>query len=293
MERIDSSDPVRLGDVLITGGTGFFGQHFVRRLLTEHMSERICIYSRDEFKQFQMRQAFGDDSRLRWFIGDVRDQARLSRAMRNIETVIHGAALKRIEVGHYNPGEMVKTNVQGTMNVAEACQDNHVRASVLLSSDKAFQPISAYGQSKALAESIFLASNSTGGALGTRFLVTRYGNVAGSTGSVIPVWRAAIAAGETIRVTDSEATRFWMFANEAVDLVLAAAIAPTKARPLLIPQLPAFRLGDLVKAMGVRVYDEVGLPKHEKMHEAMDFYNSSDIATRLTVDQLKEMLTHV
>ena len=293
MERIDNSHPVRLGDVLVTGGTGFFGQHFVRRLLDDHLSDRICIYSRDEFKQFHMRERFQDDSRLRWFIGDVRDEARLSRAMRGVLVVVHAAALKRIEVGFYNPSEMVKTNVLGTMNVVEACQDNRVRTAVLLSSDKAFQPISAYGQSKALAESIFLASNGTGGVLGTRFMVTRYGNVANSTGSVIPVWRAAMAAGKPVRVTDPEATRFWMYAHEAVDLVMAAIVAPANVRPLLIPTLPAYRLGDLCDAMAPMGRVIGSLPAHEKMHESMDFYNSSDIAKRLTVDQLKEMLTHV
>ena len=286
MERIDNSHPVRLGDVLVTGGTGFFGQHFVRRLLEDHLSDRICIYSRDEWKQAQMREAFGNDSRLRWFIGDVRDEGRLWRAMKGVQVVVHAAALKRIEVGFYNPSEMVKTNVLGTMNVVEACQDCGVRTAVLLSSDKAFQPISAYGQSKALAESIFLASNGTGGALGTRFMVTRYGNVSNSTGSVIPLWRAALKSGARVRITDPDATRFWMYSGEAVDLVLAAITSPSNAPSLLVPDLPAFRLGDLAAAIGIEDADIVGLPAHEKLDESMDGTRCSATARRMSIQEL-------
>ena len=206
--------------ILITG-CGYFTKHFVRQLLGQPY-ERICIYSRDEWKQAQLRAALNDNAALRWFVGDVRDLARLKRAMRGVNVVVHGAALKRIEVGQYNPDEMVKTNTVGTMNVIEACLENGVTHATLLSTDKAYQPVSPYGQSKALAESLFIASNDVGGKGGTEFCVTRYGNVAGSTGSVIPTWREQLRRGLSIRITDPEATRFWMTPFEAVTMVLMA-----------------------------------------------------------------------
>ena len=277
-----------IGDILVTGATGFFGRHFVKRLLDQNLSHRICIYSRDEFKQFQMRQQFKDDPRLRWFVGDVRDRDRLLTATQGIACVVHAAALKRIEVGRYNPMEMVKTNVIGSMNVVEACQHAGVKRAVLLSSDKAFEPISPYGQSKALAESLFISGNETGGRDSTRFVVTRYGNVAGSTGSVIPLWRAA----DRIRVTHQDATRFWMTADEAVELVLAA-VTNQSTRSFYIPTLPAFRLGDLLSAMDVHEFDTVGLPPWEKKNETLAPGQSSDKARRMTVDEIKEALRNV
>lgn len=273
--------------VLITGGTGFFGRHFVRRLFEDDDVERICIYSRDEFKQAQMREEFGDDSRLRFFVGDVRDRDRLARAFDGVNVVVHAAALKRIETGHYNPGEMVKTNVQGTMNVIEAAMDKMVEKAIFLSSDKAFEPVSAYGQSKALAESLFLAANNTRGSHGPRFAVTRYGNVAGSTGSVIPRWRGMDGA---VPLTDPDATRFWMVADEAVDLVLD--VIEEMPEEVAIPELPAFRLGDLAEAMG-RDTRVTGLPAFEKKHESMCETMCSASAERMTVDELREALTHV
>lgn len=205
--------------VLITGGTGFLARGLVRRLLEEG-EERICLYSRNEFAQARMREEFNDDRRLRWFIGDVRDQERLERAMQSVESVIHAAALKRIEVGHYNPDEMLKTNVWGTTNVIEAARRAHVARVVFVSSDKAFQPVSPYGQTKALAESMVLAAN-TISPWGPKFSVCRYGNVAGSTGSVIPVWRELLARPDNtakgVRITDPDCTRFWMSREEAVD----------------------------------------------------------------------------
>ena len=285
-----------LGDVLITGGTGFFGHRFVSRLLTHKLSDRICIFSRDEFKQAQMRRRFQDDRRLRWFIGDVRDEGRLWRAAKGINTVIHAAALKRIEVGRYNPVEMVKTNVQGTVNVVEVCHDVGVRRAVYLSSDKAFEPISPYGQTKALGESIWLAGNETGGAAATRFVVTRYGNVSGSTGSVIPTWRTALEHGERIAMTDPDATRFWMYGSEAVDLVLMAAQRSYElANKVLVPVLPAFRLYDLFCALGgsPKDVDVTGMPAWEKMHESMAPNRCSSDAARMRIEDLTYALAHI
>lgn len=268
--------------VLITGGTGYFGKAMTRRLLKDGV-ERICILSRDEYKQAIMRQEFKDDPRLRFFIGDVRDLTRLKRAMNGVEMVYHAAALKRIEVGYYNPDEMVSTNIIGTQNVIDAALSKNSKA-VLLSTDKAFQPCSAYGYSKAVAESLFLAA-------GPNFSVTRYGNVSGSTGSVIPKWRALLCAGhETVPVTDPDATRFWMTEQEAVQLVLDT--AESMPRDVAIPVLPAYRVGDLAEAMGAKM-SIIGLPKWEKKHESMSEGNSSDIARRMSVEELMEALRNV
>lgn len=236
-----------------------------------------------------MRQAFGDDPRLRFFVGDVRDQQRLKRAMHGVGVVVHAAALKRIETGAYNPDEMLKTNVYGSINVIEAAADAGVAKAVFLSTDKAFQPVSPYGMSKALAESVWLAANVTHG--GTRFAVTRYGNVAGSTGSVIPRWRLMLDCGAlSVPVTDPNCTRFYMTIDQAVRLV-EDTIERMPLTPV-IPTLPAFRLGDLAEAMGAAM-DIRGLPEHEKLHEGMDFGNTSDVARRMSVEELREALRYV
>ena len=275
--------------VLITGGTGFLGCGLVRRLLNDGC-ERICIYSRGEFAQAKMRADFGDDERLRWFIGDVRDQARLERAMESVESVIHAAALKRIEVGHYNPEEMVKTNVDGANNVIAAARRADVSKVVLVSSDKAFEPVSPYGQTKALAESLFLSANDP--QYGPRFAVCRYGNVSGSTGSVIPIWREAIEKQLPVMVTDPECTRFWMTRDEAVDLVLRT-LREMRGGETNIPTLPAYQLGCLAAALGAKEIAVMGLAAWEKKHESMGPGNSSDKARRMSVQELREALAHV
>lgn len=275
--------------ILITGGTGFLGHGLVRKLLDEGC-ERVCIYSRGEFAQARMRQTFGDDSRLRWFIGDVRDRDRLERAMESVEQVIHAAALKRIEVGAMNPDEMVKTNVDGTMNVIDAARRAGVRRAVLVSSDKAFEPVSPYGQTKALAESLFLTAGNVS-PRGPRFAVCRYGNVAGSTGSVIPTWRELLKKGDTVPVTDPQCTRFWMDRDEAVDLVLAT-LRGMKGGELAIPTLPAYELGDLCDAMGARM-EVKGLSAWEKRHESMAPGNSSERARRMPVKEIRDRLDGV
>ncbi len=278
--------------VLVTGGSGTFGQAFIKRLLTYDM-KRIVVYSRGEYQQFLMSQALiplDVNQSLRFMIGDVRDVDRLKRAMNGIDVVVHAAALKRIEVGHYNPIEMVKTNVGGAINVIEAAQDAGVEKVVALSTDKAFQPVSPYGATKALAESIFLTANNTTGWRGPKFSVCRYGNVWGSTGSVVPIWKAMIKSGaDTVPVTDPDCTRFFMRMSEAVDLVIRT-IDNTQIGELAIPTLPAYRLGDLAEAMGVKI-NVTGLPSWEKRHESMTHGNSSDLARRMSVDELKEVLS--
>lgn len=275
-----------MSGVLITGGSGFLGQGLARRLLDDGC-DRVCVFSRGEYAQARMRAEFGDDERLRWFIGDVRDLERLERACESVDVVIHAAALKRIEVGHYCPDEMVKTNVAGSMNVIEAARRAGVRRVVLVSSDKAFEPVSPYGQSKALAESLFLAANRMS-PVGPSYGVCRYGNVAGSTGSVIPTWREQMARGRVVRLTDPDATRFWMSRDEAVELVLKACWAADTE--IHIPKLPAFRLGDLAEAMGACAVNVVGLGRFEKKHETLTEGDSSDQAPRLSVAELRDRL---
>ena len=291
-----------MNSVLITGGTGFLGRALVHELL-QRGTERICIFSRDEAKQAAMRAQIQDpDARLHWFVGDVRDRQRLVRAMHGVDTVIHAAALKRVETGEYNPGELVKTNVLGTMNAIEAAFDapyerawapRHV---VYISSDKACQPLNAYGASKLMGEKLVLGAHNTRGRHGPAFSVVRYGNVTGSTGSVIPTWRRAMQSGESITITDPDATRFWMQPNQAVDLVLSVAESviddkATAAGRLHVPTLPAYRLGDLAAAMDLPRVRASGLGAGEKLHERM-LENGPDSSQvrRMTIDELREGL---
>lgn len=279
--------------VLITGGTGFFGQGLVRRLL--ETESRICVYSRNEWLQAKMRMELGNDKRLRWFIGDVRDQQRLRVAMDGVRTVFHAAALKRVEVGEYNPTEMVRTNVEGAINIIAAAKDRGVENVVALSSDKACEPLNCYGATKLVSEKLFIAANET---KGPAFAVARYGNVAGSTGSIIPIWRALIAEKKPVQITDPECTRFWMTLGQAVEMVLAC----VGKREIFVPELPAYKLSDLAEAMGTE-FSVTGLGKAEKLHEKMvsdaecrmlglkNF--SSETARRMTVEELKEALKDV
>lgn len=280
--------------VLVTGGSGSFGSAFVSHLLEQDLAERICVFSRGEHRQAEMREAMGDPPELRWLIGDIRDRDRLRRAMQGCDIVIHAAALKRIEVGAYNPIEMVKTNVHGAINIVEAAMDVGAQRVVALSTDKAWQPVSPYGASKALAEAIFLSANNTRGHSGPTFHVTRYGNVAGSEGSVIPRWLALREAELVGTVTDPDCTRFYMTMAEAVQMVRRAAFAPTppKMDAVIVPaELPAYRLGDLHAAIFEPQKAAVtGLPVWEKLHEGMADGYTSDRARRLSVGQLRTLI---
>lgn len=275
--------------ILVTGASGTFGRAFFRFILKNNMADRICAFSRNEHAQAEMRAELNDDPRARWLIGDVRDEDRLAWAMQGIDLVVHAAALKRIEVNRYNPEEAIRTNVLGALNVVSAARRAAVSKVVGLSSDKAFLPISCYGQSKALMESVMLASNDTGGATGPRFSCVRYGNIWASAGSIVPKWLALLRSGATtVPVTSMEATRYFMLIEEAVELVIATAFH-MEGGEVAVPDLPAYRVGDLVEAFGVKP-KIIGLPRFEKLNESMDENRSSDKAPRLSVEFLRGAL---
>ena len=206
--------------ILVTGGTGSFGKAFIEYALKNLNPKRIVIFSRDELKQYEARQRFNDDSRLRWFIGDIRDQHRLIRAMHNIDYVVHAAALKQVDTAEYNPFEYVQTNIIGTQNVIEASIDTGVKKVVALSTDKASSPINLYGATKLAADKLCQSANHYAAGYETRFSVVRYGNVMGSRGSVVPFWKQLANDGKEIPITDSRMTRFWITLPQAVKFVV-------------------------------------------------------------------------
>lgn len=256
-------------DILITGGTGSFGKTFVRYAL-EHLDPgRLVIFSRDELKQYEMRQQFGDDPRLRWFLGDIRDEKRLLRAMHGVDYVVHAAALKQIDTAEYNPFEFVKTNVLGSQNVIEAAIDTGVKKVVALSTDKASSPINLYGATKLTADKLFISGNHYAAAYETRFAVVRYGNVMGSRGSVIPFFRRLAESGDSLPITDLRCTRFFLTLQRAVQMVVDA-FDLMQGGELLVPRIPSMKVVDLAQAIapGAAMHD-VGLRPGEKLHEEM------------------------
>ena len=255
--------------ILVTGGTGSFGKAFITELLANHNPKRIVIYSRDELKQWEVRQLFNDDPRLRWFIGDIRDLPRLQRAMHGDDYVGHSAALKQVDTGEYNPYEFVKTNVMGSQNVIEACIDNGVKRVVALSTDKASSPINLYGATKLTADKLFILGNHYAAAYPTRFAVVRYGNVTGSRGSIIPKFRALHAAGESLPITDLRCTRFLITLPDAVQMVLDT-FELMQGGELVVPHIPSHLVTDLAQAIapGAKMHD-IGLRPGEKLHEEM------------------------
>jgi UDP-N-acetylglucosamine 4,6-dehydratase len=256
--------------VLITGGTGSFGKAFVRRLLDDGVAGRIVIFSRDELKQYEVRQTLGEDARLRWMIGDVRDKDRLRRAMTGIDYVVHAAALKQVDTAEYNPFEAVKTNVLGSQNVIDVAVDVGVRRVVALSTDKASSPINLYGATKLCADKLFIAGNHYAGAAETRFSVVRYGNVVGSRGSVVPFFKRLAAEGVTrLPITDARMTRFWITLPQAVQFVLDAFERMTGGE-LFVPRIPSMKITDLAQVLvpGSEI-EVIGIRPGEKLHEEM------------------------
>ena len=255
--------------ILITGGTGSFGKHFTARVLRDYSPKKIIIYSRDEFKQFEMAQKF-TDPRVRFFIGDVRDRDRLEIAMRDVDVLIHAAAMKHVPIAEYNPMECVKTNIDGAQNVVHASLRTHVKKVVALSTDKASNPINLYGATKLASDKIFIASNNLSGAHGARFCVVRYGNVVGSRGSVIPFFRKLIDKGaEKLPITDPRMTRFWITLDQGVEFVLTSLVM-MQGGELFVPKIASMRITDLATTMAPGLpHDVVGVRPGEKLHEVM------------------------
>jgi len=263
MSELDGSS------VLITGGTGSLGKALVRHLLTHEKVRRIAIFSRDELKQHHMRNEFNNDSRLRWFLGDIRDIERLKRALHNVDFVFHAAALKQVDTGEYNPMEFIKTNVLGSQNVIDACIETGVKRVVALSTDKASSPINLYGATKLTADKLFIAANNYSYSYGTTFSVVRYGNVMGSRGSVIPFFKQLADEGGPLPITDLRMTRFWISIEQAVSFVVDS-LKMMRGGELYVPRIPSMKIIDLAKAVAPDArLEEVGMRPGEKLHEEM------------------------
>jgi UDP-N-acetylglucosamine 4,6-dehydratase len=264
---------------LITGATGTFGQAYVRHLLDSSSVDRIIVFSRDELKQHAMRTSGFDDPRVRWFIGDVRDRDRLRRAMHGVTDVIHAAALKQVPTCEYNPLEAVRTNVDGTANVIDAAIDAGVERVLMLSSDKACDPVNLYGATKLVAEKLIIDANAYAGGDGTRFAATRYGNVISSRGSVLPLFQQQALNGEPITITDPSMTRFVLTAQHAVRFV-EKCLSHMSGGELFVPKLPAVKVSTVAEAVAATVAWHVetrvvGARPGEKHHELLVSANES------------------
>ncbi|WP_307872832.1 UDP-N-acetylglucosamine 4,6-dehydratase (inverting) [Paractinoplanes ovalisporus] len=255
--------------ILVTGATGSFGKAFLNYALTHLDPQRIVVFSRDELKQYEVRQMFGDDPRLRFFLGDIRDKARLERAMHNIDYVVHAAALKQVDTAEYNPSEFVETNINGSQNVIDAAIDKGVKKVVALSTDKASSPINLYGATKLVADKLFIAGNHYAATHPTRLAVVRYGNVMGSRGSVVPLFRKLAAEGKSLPITDKRMTRFWITLPQAVKFVVDS-FDTMQGGELFVPRIPSMRILDLVEAVAPNsATHEMGVRPGEKLHEEM------------------------
>jgi UDP-N-acetylglucosamine 4,6-dehydratase/5-epimerase len=288
-----SSDTLCGSSILLTGGTGSFGRAFVRETLRRCPTiKRLVIFSRDELKQFEMSQEFPEDAfpAIRYFLGDVRDEARLRRALEGIDTVVHAAALKQVPAAEYNPFEFIKTNILGAQNLIEACLDSDVKRVVALSTDKAAAPVNLYGATKLCSDKLFIAANNFKGARPTRFSVVRYGNVMGSRGSVIPFFLKQAKNGR-LTITHKDMTRFNISLNEGIEMVHWA-IENAHGTEILVPKIPSYRITDVAKAVAPSCQTEiVGIRPGEKLHEEMitssDSPNTIDLGRYYAILPLK------
>jgi UDP-N-acetylglucosamine 4,6-dehydratase len=255
--------------ILITGGTGSFGRRYVRTLLERYRPRKLIVYSRDELKQFEMEQEFHQEC-MRYFIGDVRDRERLVQAMNGVDFVIHAAALKQVPAAEYNPMECIKTNIHGAENVIHAALANEVEKVIALSTDKAANPINLYGATKLVSDKLFVAANNLAGGHNTRFAAVRYGNVVGSRGSVVPIFRKHIEAGaDHLPITDLGMTRFWITLQQGVDFVLKN-FERMHGGEIFVPKIPSVKVVDLARAMAPTLpHRIVGIRPGEKLHEVM------------------------
>ena len=262
--------------ILITGGTGSFGKKFIEMIFEQYDPKKIIIYSRDEFKQFCVKNEFSRKlspeqmSKLRFFIGDVRDKERLYRAFKGVDYVIHAAAMKQVPACEYNPFEAIKTNIHGAQNIIDAALDCGVEKVVALSTDKAVNPINLYGGTKLVSDKLFISANAYSGESGTVFSVVRYGNVAGSRGSVIPFFKNLLEEGtECLPITDYRMTRFWITLEQGVELVFKA-LKDSRGGETYISKIPSFKITDLAMALNPGGdMKEVGIREGEKLHECM------------------------
>lgn len=260
-------------NILITGGTGSFGQALTQRLLTENECNKVIIFSRDEWKQWQMRQSdpIFNHPKIRYFLGDVRDIRRLERAFNEVHLIVHAAALKQVPAAEYNPSEFVNTNVIGAMNVIDAAINARAEKVIALSTDKAVNPVNLYGATKLCSDKLFIAGNSYVGARGIpKLSVVRYGNVSGSRGSIVPLWRKMLAEGAThLPITDSRMTRFWITLEQAVDFVYQT-FTHMRGGEIFVPKIPSIHIEDLANAIAPNIPHEYkGIREGEKLHELM------------------------
>lgn len=285
-------------NVLITGGTGSFGQALARRLLTENECNKVIIFSRDEWKQWQMRQAeeIFNHPKIRYFLGDVRDERRLERAFDEVHLVVHAAALKQVPAAEYNPSEFINTNVIGAMNVIDAAINARVERVIALSTDKAVNPVNLYGATKLCSDKLFVAGNSYVGARGIpKLSVVRYGNVSGSRGSIIPLWRKMLAEGAThLPITDARMTRFWITIEQAVEFVCQSFVN-MRGGEIFVPKIPSIHIEELAKALAADIpHTYTGIREGEKLHELM--ISIEDARHTLEMDNhfviMPEMYTH-
>jgi len=255
--------------ILVTGGTGSFGKKFISIVLKEYCPKKVIVFSRDELKQYEMAQQFSEyENNIRFFIGDVRDKDRLSRAFHGVDYVVHAAALKQVPAMEYNPSEAIKTNINGAMNVIDAAIACKVKKVVALSTDKACNPINLYGATKLCSDKLFVAANSYSGDSGTKFSVVRYGNVVGSRGSVVPFFQAKKKDG-VLPITDERMTRFWITLGQGVRFVIKA-FDRMLGGELFVPKIPSMRITDLAKAIAPKAKTKiVGIRPGEKLHEVM------------------------
>jgi UDP-N-acetylglucosamine 4,6-dehydratase len=258
--------------ILITGGTGSFGKHFVKTVIERYAPRKIIVFSRDELKQYEMAQEFPIEKYgfMRYFIGDVRNQDRLEMAMRDVDYVVHAAAMKQVPIAEYNPFECINTNVVGAENVVNAAIRRNVKAVIALSTDKAANPINLYGASKLASDKIFVAANNLSGSEGTRFSVVRYGNVVGSRGSVLPLFqKLAKENAEFLPITDERMTRFWITLQQGVNFVMSS-LSMTRGGEIFVPKIPSMSTVELARSIAPNIPIKViGIRPGEKLHEVM------------------------
>jgi UDP-N-acetylglucosamine 4,6-dehydratase/5-epimerase len=267
------SYPLQDKSILVTGGTGSFGKTFIRKALTEHNPRKVIVFSRDELKQWEMRQSdpIFDHDKIRFFLGDVRDKDRLLRAFTDVDLVVHAAALKQVPAAEYNPTEFIKTNIHGAINVIDAAIDRQVEQVIALSTDKAANPVNLYGATKLCSDKLFVSGNAYVGAKGLpKFSVVRYGNVLGSRGSIVPKWQQMVKEGaKELPVTDARMTRFWITLDHAVDFVVNNFMRMLGGE-IFVPKIPSMKVLDLVEAIAPGVKAKlIGIRPGEKLHELM------------------------